>query len=900
MKHKLVKRVVALALSFTLALALFAPIMVSAADSEIIYTMATDELVQSLEVGFATPPNSNDHIFSSARDNEQTDHLSIAGGMTGASITIFEHPNGTNAIRVVNRSANYHALDVHFHRPGFDLTNTDYTIRVVASMSGGGGFWLGLTDGAQATVAEASYMGDGLFEVTHTFNGHAIAAGGNRGLRIAAPANAAELTVYEITIARGTEIPGAGAANGAVATAGGVATAADWAAVLATPFFGLYADGGGIRAATTGTDAGIRVTRDLVGQNFNNHGILMDVAGLRALYGGTPDIVVTGVVDTEGVGQMPLNMGVSGVTSQFSPINEETGDFEITISGSVAVNLPGWLADDGNAFPLIATSPNGVQAPGHQNHDERPFIDHYAPSFTITSITVGSQSIFELLDIELGGEGDAAAITPIADVVLPEGINFALSLSNGFVASAALAQAGNVTFTEGANNAVTVSNRTANWHGIDIVVPQLGLTEGTEYAIFVSGNIANTHVIVVQGEGAAGQWLSGEHMEGIFPDENGDFAFMFEFDMERLEETNAHLQMRIQTEGGLAYVDFTIYEIIIGTPEAVAELAGAEVAYVPTVVTPAGVVVVFEVDSYTATVNGVAQTLDAAPVIVGGRTLVPFRFIGEALGQTVDWDGDTRTVSIGDLDMVVGEELFAADGTSLGAAVIQAGRTLVPGRFVADNFGATSEWDPAARTVTITAGAVAPTVEPQPPVDVEDEDENGDVEANGDKDENGDEDEAPVATGDGGWQGVIDAGLVEVGGAHGPNATVSDEGITVAAGMHQGIGINVNAIRALGSGAVNIYLDVDEEVFDGQMPGWGNFHIRFDMSFTPGVGAGVAASEAGVISIAAGHQSYGAPITAGAGHRIIANNDGAFTGGQTVTFTIVDITIGGDSLLDLI
>ena len=39
-------------------------------------------------------------------------------------------------------------------------------------------------------------------------------------------------------------------------------------------------------------------------------------------------------------------------------------------------------------------------------------------------------------------------------------------------------------------------------------------------------------------------------------------------------------------------------------------------------------------------------TLDVPPQIVNDRTLVPARAISEALGCTVGWDGDTRTVTI--------------------------------------------------------------------------------------------------------------------------------------------------------------------------------------------------------------------------------------------------------------
>lgn len=39
-------------------------------------------------------------------------------------------------------------------------------------------------------------------------------------------------------------------------------------------------------------------------------------------------------------------------------------------------------------------------------------------------------------------------------------------------------------------------------------------------------------------------------------------------------------------------------------------------------------------------------TLDAPPVIINGRTMVPLRFIGEALGSTVEWKAQTQTVVI--------------------------------------------------------------------------------------------------------------------------------------------------------------------------------------------------------------------------------------------------------------
>jgi hypothetical protein len=53
-----------------------------------------------------------------------------------------------------------------------------------------------------------------------------------------------------------------------------------------------------------------------------------------------------------------------------------------------------------------------------------------------------------------------------------------------------------------------------------------------------------------------------------------------------------------------------------------------------------------QIGSNQATVNGQAQTLDVAPFLIGSRTLVPLRFVAQALGAAVDWNNNTSTVVI--------------------------------------------------------------------------------------------------------------------------------------------------------------------------------------------------------------------------------------------------------------
>ena len=52
------------------------------------------------------------------------------------------------------------------------------------------------------------------------------------------------------------------------------------------------------------------------------------------------------------------------------------------------------------------------------------------------------------------------------------------------------------------------------------------------------------------------------------------------------------------------------------------------------------------IGSTVASINGRDVTLDVPPMILSGTTLVPLRFLGEALGADVKWDAPTRTVVI--------------------------------------------------------------------------------------------------------------------------------------------------------------------------------------------------------------------------------------------------------------
>lgn len=78
------------------------------------------------------------------------------------------------------------------------------------------------------------------------------------------------------------------------------------------------------------------------------------------------------------------------------------------------------------------------------------------------------------------------------------------------------------------------------------------------------------------------------------------------------------------------------------------EQLGASVVYASGAInaTGRGHTVSLHVGSQQAVVDGQSQTLDVAPFIIGASTYVPLRFVSQALGAGVNYDGANRIVAI--------------------------------------------------------------------------------------------------------------------------------------------------------------------------------------------------------------------------------------------------------------
>lgn len=110
----------------------------------------------------------------------------------------------------------------------------------------------------------------------------------------------------------------------------------------------------------------------------------------------------------------------------------------------------------------------------------------------------------------------------------------------------------------------------------------------------------------------------------------------------------------------------------------------------------------------TAQIDGQNVTMTAPAQVVSGRTLVPLRFISEAFGCEVNWDGTTRTATVTlenqTIEVPIGQSYVVINGEKADVEVpgqIINGSTFVPLRFIGENLGAKVDYDAATKGISI-------------------------------------------------------------------------------------------------------------------------------------------------------------------------------------------------------
>src|SRR5450756_588495 len=119
------------------------------------------------------------------------------------------------------------------------------------------------------------------------------------------------------------------------------------------------------------------------------------------------------------------------------------------------------------------------------------------------------------------------------------------------------------------------------------------------------------------------------------------------------------------------------------------------------------------VGNVTMYVDGQSATLDATPIILNSRTLLPIRAVVEATGGTITWNASAQKATIvrkgTTVELWIGKNVAKVNGKSVKidtnpkvVPVIRAGRTLLPLRFVAETLAFNVQWDAILHVITIT------------------------------------------------------------------------------------------------------------------------------------------------------------------------------------------------------
>lgn len=129
----------------------------------------------------------------------------------------------------------------------------------------------------------------------------------------------------------------------------------------------------------------------------------------------------------------------------------------------------------------------------------------------------------------------------------------------------------------------------------------------------------------------------------------------------------------------------------------------------------AGTIIKLTVGKSSYYVDNQLKTMDTEPIIENSRTLLPIRYVAEAVGAKVTWNNSARKVTITlkgtTIELWIGKNYALVNGeykfidstnTAVVPIIIEPGRTMLPLRFVSENLGAKVDWNSSTREVTVT------------------------------------------------------------------------------------------------------------------------------------------------------------------------------------------------------
>jgi hypothetical protein len=114
-------------------------------------------------------------------------------------------------------------------------------------------------------------------------------------------------------------------------------------------------------------------------------------------------------------------------------------------------------------------------------------------------------------------------------------------------------------------------------------------------------------------------------------------------------------------------------------------------------------------------VNNQQLTMDTSPIIAEKRTLLPIRYVAEAIGAAVQWHAEQQrtTITLGDrvIELWIGRNIATVNGvnkaidplnSNVKPMLVPPGRIMLPVRFISENLGCRVDYNSATKEVRIT------------------------------------------------------------------------------------------------------------------------------------------------------------------------------------------------------
>ena len=334
---------------------------------------------------------------------------------------------------------------------------------------------------------------------------------------------------------------------------------------------------------------------------------------------------------------------------------------------------------DNNAPTIFAGTPISVPEGTHtfyyyavdnQAHQEKTSsmqfkVDTIPPQLTVTSPQ--NNAILNSKTVSVSGIVDAGSTVTV------NGVIETVDSTGKFTIDIEISQASEV-IVVAATDLAGNSTQTTLQVSLDTTPPPLEITSPVPF------QEVHTLPLLVQGKTEKGALVS---INGISATVNADGSFS--------GAVNA-----------LSEGEMSLIEVIAKDTAGNATKRTVNVKYVRTTI------IKLQIGNKNAIVNTSTLILPVAPVIKNGRTFVPLRFVSEAFGAEVTWDGIFKIVGIklgeNEIKLQIGKNyaVYNDKQVTLDATpFIQSGSTLVPIRFVSELLGADVVWDGTTKTVTI-------------------------------------------------------------------------------------------------------------------------------------------------------------------------------------------------------